>query len=578
MREVSSALTKSKDRIFYVNSRPFQVIGAGYAPDIFLQWNGEQFANIAEYTLDIGLNTIRLEGKLEHPELYDVADRLGLMILPGWECCGKWEAWRHNDGFPTAQIPFWSAQDYSTAEASMRHEALMLQPHPSVLGFMVGSDTYPDDRAATLYANALKEVTWQTPVIAAASSRRSAAVLGLSGMKMEGPYDWVPPTYWWDTDPSRRHRGAAFGFGSELSAGVGTPEIGSLLKFLDWKGVDQLWKSPGAMFYHNGRGRTFASREVYNSALWYRYGPPTGWADYLMKAQMMDYEATRAQFEAYSSRWNDQVKRPATGMIYWMLNNAWPSLHWNLFDVYLRAAGAYFGAKTGSRLEHVAYDYKSKRVYLINHSLDRQGNRTVGVDIIDSNGNLLSDQSINVMTVPNTSQDISLRVDEPDELHGLIFLRLVLQDERAMTLSRNVYWLTGNMDKPNWRASDWYHTPVKTYADLRTLDHLPQANLTVSAKRAVEGKRRSAVFITLENKSSVPAVFIRLNLVNSKEHEIPQKWEDVLPVKWEDNYVTLWPREKMTLVVKPLTDIEAGFVQVSGKNVATQEIVPITSS
>lgn len=45
----------------------------------------------------MGMNTIRLEGKEEHPELYDVADRLGLMVMPGWECCDKWEAWTYND-------------------------------------------------------------------------------------------------------------------------------------------------------------------------------------------------------------------------------------------------------------------------------------------------------------------------------------------------------------------------------------------------------------------------------------------------------------------------------------------------
>lgn len=395
-------------------------------------------------------------------------------------------------------------------------------------------------------------------------------------MKMEGPYDWVPPTYWWDTDPPRRRRGAAFGFGSELGAGVGTPEIGSLLKFLDWKDVDQLWQPTNKKVYHNGRGRTFSSRKVYDSALWHRYGPPTGWADYLIKAQMMDYEATRAQFEAYSSKWSDQVKRPATGMIYWMLNNAWPSLHWNLFDVYLRAAGAYFGAKTGSRLEHVAYDYASKKVHLINHSLDRQGKRTVELDIIDTNGTTLSHRSVSAMTIPNRSEDISLSVHELDKLRGLVFLRLLLHDEHNVTLSRNIYWLTGGrstMDKPNWRASDWYHTPVKAYADLRGLNHLPPANLSV-----VAAAQRDVVLVTLENQSDVPAVFVRLNLVNRKEHEIPQMWEDVLPVKWEDNYVTLWPRERMTLAARLLGDVEAGFVQVSGRNVVTPEIVPITTA
>lgn len=79
----------------------------------------------------------------------------------------------------------------------------------------------------------------------------------------------------------------------------------------------------------------------------------------------MDYEATRAQFEAYSIRWN--AKRLATGMVYWMLNNAWPGIHWNLFDFYIHPAGSYFGAKIGNREEHLAYKYVRQAVYLINY-------------------------------------------------------------------------------------------------------------------------------------------------------------------------------------------------------------------
>ena len=104
--------------------------------------------------LDMGMNTIRLEGKEEHPELYDVADRLGLMVMPGWECCDKWEAWSYNDEV-TATL--WDENDFQTANVSMRHEAAMLQTHPSVLAFLIGSDFWPSARAAAIYVEALDD-------------------------------------------------------------------------------------------------------------------------------------------------------------------------------------------------------------------------------------------------------------------------------------------------------------------------------------------------------------------------------------------------------------------------------------
>ena len=90
-RTVTSELNEHGDIMFRVNGEPFQVMGSGYSADMFLRFDAERFENIAKYMLDMGLNTIRLEGKNKHPELYEITDRLGLMVMAGWECCNKCE-------------------------------------------------------------------------------------------------------------------------------------------------------------------------------------------------------------------------------------------------------------------------------------------------------------------------------------------------------------------------------------------------------------------------------------------------------------------------------------------------------
>jgi exo-1,4-beta-D-glucosaminidase len=72
----------------------------------------------------------------------------------------------------------------------MSHEAEMMQAHPSMLGFLVGSDYWPDDQATEVYLDALQDMDWPNPVIASASMRGYPEALGSSGMKMNGPYDW----------------------------------------------------------------------------------------------------------------------------------------------------------------------------------------------------------------------------------------------------------------------------------------------------------------------------------------------------------------------------------------------------
>lgn len=361
---------------------------------------------------------------------------------------------------------------------------------------------------------------------------------------MDGPYDWVPPNYWYADQ-----LGAAFGFGSELGAGVGTPEIGSLKKFLSQSDIDDLWKNPNKGLYHMSTNvSSFYTREIYNDALWKRYGAPKSLDDYLLKSQMMDYEATRAEFEAYAARWN--AERPATGLIYWMLNNAWPSLHWNLFDYYLHPAGSYFGVKTASRVEHVSYDYQSKSVYLINHSLDKYGSRTIDIEILSLNGSTIAKSRIDGQAEPNTSK-LAAPVPNINGIKDVALLRLILRNDKEI-ISRNVYWLSAKDDVLDWDNSTWYYTPVTSYADFTALDALQPANVSITTMGRT---------VMLENTSKVPAVFVRLNMVDGSGN-------DILPVIWSDNYVTLWPGEKLELEANYEGSYSGAKIEISGKNIA----------
>jgi exo-1,4-beta-D-glucosaminidase len=561
IRTVSSTLnTAFNDTTFYVNNHPFQVLGAGYTSDIFLRFNEAKLRTQFQYTLDMGLNTVRLEGKQEYPRLYELADEMGLMILSGWECCDKWEGWSYNDEGTGSK---WSSADYQIANLSMRHEAQMMQSHPSILGFLVGSDYWPDDLATKIYADALAAFNWATPVLASASQRGAPDLLGNGGMKMDGPYDWVPPNYWFD--PAQR-LGAAGGFGSELGAGVGTPEISSLERFLSPSDLEDLWEKPEKGLFHMSTNiSSFFTRQIYNDALYRRFGAPTCLEDYIMKAQMMDYEATKAQFEAYATRWNDE--RPATGAIYWMLNNAWPSLHWNLFDYYLRPAGAYFGVKSVlGKLVHVVYDQQSRNVYLVDRrlrlqpsspsaSLTDDAELVIDIDVIDLHGQPLYHDNSRPKTQRNQAVKIKA-IPQLDSTSKVSLLRLQLINPHSNeTMSRNTYWLPPTLDEMDWTNSTWYHTPVSKYADLTSLSSMPSAALRVSFDGEV---------VRLENAGEVPAVFVRLGLVDGAG-------EDVGPVMWGENYVMLWPWEKMDIRVEYERKGRKGVrLEVRGRNVAKQ--------
>ena len=67
---------------FVVNGKPVLIRGAGWAPDMFLRDDPKRMEAEFSYVRNLGLNTIRSEGKLEDARFYDLADREGIMILP----------------------------------------------------------------------------------------------------------------------------------------------------------------------------------------------------------------------------------------------------------------------------------------------------------------------------------------------------------------------------------------------------------------------------------------------------------------------------------------------------------------
>jgi exo-1,4-beta-D-glucosaminidase len=140
-------------------------------------------------------------------------------------------------------------------------------------------------------------------------------------------------------------------------------------------------------------------------------------------------------------------------------------------------------------------------------------------------------------------------------------------DEQQRVVSRNVYWLASGTDALNWAKSEWFYTPVSKYADFKALSKLEAANVTATVTKGgtagagAGGGSSVSATVLLENQSTVPAFFVRLNLVN-------KDGGDVTPVWWSDNYVTLFPREKMDLQVGQYGGSAGAKVVLSGKNVA----------
>src|SRR6202040_4177849 len=72
IRSVSSHLTQQGYPQFVINGKPVLIRGAGWAPDMFLRDDPQRMETEFSYVVNLGLNTIRSEGKLEDARFYDL--------------------------------------------------------------------------------------------------------------------------------------------------------------------------------------------------------------------------------------------------------------------------------------------------------------------------------------------------------------------------------------------------------------------------------------------------------------------------------------------------------------------------
>src|SRR5205823_12662147 len=169
-------------------------------------------------------------------------------------------------------------------------------------------------------------------------------------------------------------------------------------------------------------GGQFKDIKVFTSAVEGRYGKADGVVDFARKAHALAYEAERAMFEGYARN-----KYTSTGVIQWMLNNAWPSMIWHLYDYYLRPGGGYFGTKAACEPVHVQYSYDDRSVVVVNDTQQTTNGLKVTATVLDLN---LAEKFRREETVDVGADAVARALTLPSipDLTTTYFVRLLLHD------------------------------------------------------------------------------------------------------------------------------------------------------
>lgn len=519
IREISSYLTPEGYRGFILNGRKVLLRGAGWTDDIYLRDTPETNRLQLEYVRDMNMNTVRLEGFWGTSQnLYDLCDELGLFILVGWSCHWEWEDYL---GAPCDERygGITSKENIALIGQSFEDQVLWLRYHPSIIGWFVGSDMLPKPELEQRYQTFLSENDDRVCIISAKAME--STISGMSGTKMAGPYEYVGPSYWYLPDAP----GGAFGFNTETGIGAQLPVKESLVRMLGNQlfPIDNRWD-----VLCTASGSAMNSLSKLNEVIHHRFGDATNIDQYLRRADMLNYESTKAMFESFRVRWPH-----TTGIIQWMLNGARPGIYWQLYDYYKQPNAAYYAVKKANASIQLIYDYHRHVVYAVNETLEPISFKAT-MKLLKGKEELQETQT--VTAAPATVVKV-FGVDVSDVPAAFLFLKA--SDEFGKEISTNAYFLPMEKDTYDWEKSSWIHTPITKYASYAMLEEMTvnTCQFSVNSKAVSSGKMYE---VTVTNPADKVAFMVRLTAKNSTGQLF-------CPVYWSDNYLIMAPGETRTI-------------------------------
>lgn len=548
IRQVEDYINENGDRGYKVNGQPLLIKGGGWVDDLLLGNTHEYNEAQVQYAKDMGMNCIRFEGFWgTSDDIYSLCDQYGVLAMVGWSCHWEWEEYLRKKFDGEANFGGIETKEEQQLVANyFEDQVLWLRNHPSIFVWTFGSDFLHRPALEKKYLETLEKLDPNRPYLGAAKEWTST-VTGPTGVKMEGPYDWVPPVYWY-TDTVR---GGAYGFNTETGPGPQPPHISSIKRMLpkeNWWPIDSMWD------FHSGR-HAFQNMDRYLKATYKRYWEPTSLEEFHLLSQLASYEAIRPMFESF------EVNKPkATGVVQWMLNSAWPETFWQLYDYYLVPTGAYFGTKKACQPVNVIYNYGDQHIYITNATRKPVDSLQVKVDVYDLQSRIIYQNNVWVSINENESKAHVNLVDVLNKYQNS-FINLTFESSNHDVKGSNFYWCSAKKDVPDPKKENasWIYTPTVEYANFSALQNLPQAKVEMDISNMEEKQEWVEMQVELKNTSNTISFFNELSMVNA----VGEVYTDN-PIFYSDNYLSIAPNSTSGITIR--------YKKVKGENYELKRI------
>jgi hypothetical protein len=509
-------------RKFYVNGQPVYITGGNYiASDWLLRLTPERYRAEVRFHAEMNVRMIRVWGGalLERPEFYDACDEYGILVFQDlWgsgDCNGAWD---DQTKLESRERRWEYPDNHALFLTSVEDQVKMIRNHPS-LCMWCGANEWPlaKDIDRQLQDDVFPRLDPER--LFASFSTDTVFTRNTIGGVGDGPYGIQEPE-WFFTFHSTP-------FNPEAGS-IGSPEIESFREMMTEQEL--------AGFPRMRQGRPMATNNAwqYHKDLGYgahleHYGEVNSIEEYCKYAQVVNYD----QYRSFMEGWASHVWEWYTGILIWKTQNPWTALRGQMYDWYLDVNATLYGTRKGCEPLHPQYNLASKKVELVNTTLEKH-DVTVKAQLYQLSGKTIWENEMKVSIQANYVERL-FDVPTPEGVDGVYFLKLTLT-EPGKEPNRNVYWLT---------------TREK---DFKTLNELPKT--TPDTQISLTNRNDSYTgTVNMTAKENI-SFFNRIKVFDKNTGK------RILPVHYSDNYFTLMPGDEQTVTLEFTSSLPKDQIEI----------------
>ena len=463
----------------FINGRRFIGRGGNWGfGESNLNYRAREYDIAVAYHADMNFTMMRnWVGMIGDKELYEACDRHGIMI---WQ-----DFWLANPA--DGPDPYYPEMFIANAEDYVKR----IRSHASIGLYCGRNEGFPPEQIDKALRRIIKE---DHPDIHYISSSADDVVSG------HGPYRMLPAKEYFTLKTGNDK------FHSER----GMPNVMTYESMLRTFSPEGIWPQDNQWGMHDYTREGAQGCTSFNEIIAKGYGEPQSAKEFAELAQWVNYDGHRNLFESRSQN--------RKGLLMWMSHSCWPSMVWQTYDYYFEPTAAYFAIKKASEPLHIQWNPATDEVEVVNYSAGTHKGLTAKVQILNMDASVAWEKEATVDSNEDTTNKC-IKLAFPANLSKVHFIKMVLTENGKVV------------------SDNFYHRSLEenNYQDLRQLAKVALQSMTTVDKNA-DGTW-SAVSV-IENKTSTPALMIRLNVVGSKDGQ------QLLPVFYSDNYFSLLPGEK----------------------------------